>query len=274
MTACPSCGRDAAQSIAAEPLCPTCLLLLGLEAGHQDTADRDLAARFRLIAPIGRGPDATVYLAQPVRDPNRFVTLKLFEQPLDVGCFIRQVGELAAKIGACERTSSLTLPQAGATSTSRAFVSARYVTGIPAATFFRAKAGDTTARLRVTTELCRLVSDIHDADIVHGAIKASNIIVAAGIGGPTPVLLDTGLRPALDAAQIASPGRLSARLGRVAVGRRSDIGALRRLVIELLTADRQLAELRTEILALGRREYATAAELADDTDDIASRTTS
>ena len=58
------------------------------------------------------------------------------------------------------------------------------------------------------------------------------------------------------------------------MGRRSDIGALLRLVTDLLAADRKLAELRTDIVALGRREYATAAELADETDDIVSRTTS
>ena len=275
MTTCSSCGRDAIPSLAEHPLCPTCLLLLGLEAGHEHTTDRDIAARFRLIAPIGRGPDGTVYLAQPVRDPHRFVTLKLFEPPLDVGCFIRHVGELAARISACERTASLTIPQAGATSTSRAYVAARYVTGTPAATYFQVSARKTTDRLRMVAQLCRLVSDIHDSEIVHGAIKASNIIVAAGPQGATPILLDTGLRPALDTARLCSPGQLSARLAaRRAIDRRGDIHALRRFVLNMLATARTCDELATASLTLERREYATAAELADHLDDIANRTTS
>jgi hypothetical protein len=68
---------------------------------------------------------------------------------------------------------------------------------------------------------------------------------------------------------------LSARLAaRPAIDRCGDIRALRRFALNMVATNQPCDELVTAILALERREYATAAELAEHVDDIANRTTS
>jgi serine/threonine protein kinase len=268
MKKCPSCGAISISS-ATGNLCPACLLRLGLETTGDESADREIAGRFRLLAPIGRGPHATVYLAQTGQAPRGFITVKLVHQPLDVDHFIAQVRELAARIMSCARVASLTFPEAGAIDDSHAFVVARYVPGMPADSYFRSESGQRADRLSVIAGLCRLVSDIHRSGIVHGAIKSSNVIVTSGPDGPAPVLLDAGLGPAIESSR---PGSTSIeRDSRHMPDRRNDIASLRRLTADLFASHRALRGWQESIAALGEREYETASDLAEDAAALASR---
>jgi hypothetical protein len=58
------------------------------------------------------------------------------------------------------------------------------------------------------------------------------------------------------------------------IDRHGDIRALRRFALNMVATNQPCDELVTAILALERREYSTAAELAEHVDDIANRTTS
>ena len=269
MKTCPSCGRERILSSNGH-LCPACLLQLGLDAARNEPAHSQVAGRFRLVAPIGRGPRATVYLAQAGHAHRGFVTVKLFHERLDVDRFVAHVHELAARIGSSPRVASLTIPEAGPIDESHAFVVARYVPGMPASAYFRGEAGERADRLSVIANLCRLVSDMHRSGIVHGAIKSANVIVTGSPEGPAPVLLDAGLGQALE----------SSRAHRTSTGlepaprlsdRRSDIAALRRLAADLFASHRALKQWRESILALGEREYDTASDLAEDAAALASR---
>ena len=140
MKKCPSCGG--VRILAADgDLCPACLLQLGLDAARNEPGHSHVAGRFRLVAPIGRGPRATVYLAQAGHAQRGFVTVKLFHERLDVDRFVAHVRELAARIGSSPRVASLTIPEAGPIDESHAFVVARYVPGMPASAYIPWRGG-------------------------------------------------------------------------------------------------------------------------------------
>jgi len=42
------------------------------------------------------------------------------------------------------------------------------------------------------------VADLHEREIVHGSLRATNVIVLESANGPMPLLLDTGIVPAIE----------------------------------------------------------------------------
>ena len=270
MTVCASCGGEAVSSLADRSLCPACLLRLGLDTA--DSAYHDSLAQFRLIAPVGRGPHATVYLAEVPMGQPRFITVKLFHQPLDAPRFIAHVRELAARLQTSAVASSLTILDASSVNGSMVFVIARYVPGTSIDAYCRSSAGRHSGRMSLVARLCRLVSDMHHSNIVHGSIKASNVIVTPGKHGPVPVLLDAGLGLAMESARSTARTTWNSPPPAPSMpDRRDDLVALRRLVVDLLNRD-DLADARGSIQALMTRSYESASELAADAAALADRT--
>ena len=269
MAICSRCGPDAVSSAGEAGLCPACLLRLGLDTAEDDDAF-DLADGLRVLAPIGRGPGATVYLAKATRGDRRFVTIKLFEAPVHVSRFTARVRDLITRIETCEAAPNLTVLDAGILEPSRGYVVARYVSGMPIDAYVKGPARRRADALPLLARVCRLISQLHAAGIVHGAIKAPNIIVSADPEGAEPMLLDAGLRNAFESslAGFGSPPHTP----RVrAPDRRSDLAGLRALAADLV-ADRHPAESASELIqALARREFETASELAEEAAALASR---
>lgn len=272
MSTCSRCGADAGSGSKASALCPACLLRLGLEAADS-AAGLDVTG-LRVIAPVGRGPDATVYLAQAMRGERRLVTVKLYNERVDAPRFVSRVRDLAFRIQACDAAASLTILDAGSLETSRVFVVARYVPGTSLDAYFRATARRRHDALSLVARVCGLVSRIHRAGIVHGGIKPSNVIVTPAPEGPEPMLLDAGLRSALEFSRRAGLLPDSQDPARPGADYRTDIAGLRALATDLF-AYRPVADDAAELMeTLARREFETASELAEEAAALASRASS
>lgn len=268
MTVCSHCGAETVAGSEPSTPCPACLLRLGLDS--DGPVGLDIGADFRLLAPIGRGPEATVYLARTRGDEPRFVTVKLFDRPVDASRFLARVRELVTRIESCAAAPNVTLLNAGVFETSRVFVVARFVPGTAVGTYLGNVARREQDALRLFAHLCRLVSDLHHSGIIHGAIKPSNVIVVPSPRGPEPVLLDTGLSVALAASRV---GLTSISRGpRLRLSdRRSDIAGLRKIAAELFASGRAPDGGAELIQILARGEFETASELAQEAAALASR---
>lgn len=250
-------------------VCPACLLRLGLDAA-QHHGPLDLAGSLRILAPIGRGPDATVYLANSSRGDRGFVTVKLFEPPVHAVRFTARVRELITRIETCEAAANLTILDAGTLEPSCGYVVARYVPGMSIDTYFKERDRRRVDALLLLARVCRLVSQLHAAGIIHGAIKASNIIVAAVPEGAEPMLLDAGVRNAFESSLAGFASTARAPQLR-APDRRGDIAGLRALAAHVFTGRREAGGAPELIQALARREFETASEMAEEAAALARR---
>jgi serine/threonine protein kinase len=248
--------------------CPACLLRLGLDSDSPDGLD--IGADLRLLAPIGRGPHATVYLARTRDVEPSFVTIKLFDAPVDASRFVARVRDLVTRVEGCAAAQNVTILGAGIAETSRAFVVARYVPGTAVGAYCQQVGRREQDALRLFARLCRLVSQLHHAGIVHGAIKPSNVIIVPAPGGAQPVLLDAGLRVALESSRVGFTS--IARDPRLVLpDRRSDIAALRKLAVDLFASRRGPGEGGGLLRALATHEFETASKLAEEADALAGR---
>lgn len=262
MTTCSRCGADNPSGAGASILCPACLLRLGLDA-PEGLEELDVMAGFRVLAPIGCGPEATVYLARTRDDDAGLVTVKLFDSPVDPSRFVARVRELVTRMEGCAAAPHLTIPNAGIVDASHVFVAARYVPGTALGAYCRDVARREQDALLLFAHLCRLVAQLHRAGIVHAAIKPSNVIVVPAAKRAEPVLLDTGVRAALDASRVGFASMSRGAVLRMP-DRRGDLAGLRKLAADLF-AGRRGSEHGPELIqALARREFETASELAEE----------
>jgi len=256
MSRCISCGRELSTRLGG--LCAACLLRSALEA---DVAPGLKSPKARVIAPIGRGPHATVYLAQGPKGHQDLMTLKVFEEQLDSSTFIAHIEALIRKLRTFPAAASVTIVEGGQTENGTVWVLARYVPGASIDAFCRLSGSGNFDRRTLVARLCLLVSEMHRVDIVHGSIKPSNVIVTAGSDGPEVVLLDTGLQLALETARSIADAGTQERDD--VPNRRRDLLALHALVVDLLGGG-DLGAAPESIRALARRRYASASELAED----------
>ena len=272
MSTCSRCGSETVPGSTASMLCPACLLRLGLE-GRDSPAGLDMTG-LRVIAPVGRGPDAMVYLGQLAGGEPPLVTLKLYDQPLDAPRFITRVQGLVEQLQSCEVAPALTILDAGSVGPTRAFAVSRYVPGVTVDAYFRGVGRRRRDALSLLARVSRLVSQLHRAGIAHGAIKSSNVVVTQTAAGAEPVLLDAGLRFALESSRLARSRSASQVSTRPESDRRSDIAGLRMLAADVF-ASRGGPDDATELIqALARREFESASDLADQAAALASRASS
>ena len=240
---------------------------------------------FRLIAPLGQGGMASVFLGEREDvDFHQRVAVKLLRRgpysELQQQLFRRERQTLAA----LAHPAIARLIDGGVTDAGVPYLVMDHVDGLPITRHADVRALDTTARLRLLCEVCRAVEAAHRQLVVHCDLKPSNILVTAE---GAPRLLDFGVARLLDAAGdnegaaaigltpgYAAPEQYTG----AAVTTATDVYALGVLMQELLSGERPgdaapaSSTLKGDLGAIlakatatdPARRYASAGELADD----------
>ena len=190
-----ACGAQIAFGQTGAQLCPGCLLRIALEP-HLITASIDQGPT-RLVGPVGRGPHGTVYLAARPDDDPQIVTIKVIEVETDARLFCERVTSTAAVLDSLRHSAIAELLQVGILADGHAYVMGTYVPG-PCLRDYIDRRADVAARARLAGRLCSTIADLHERRIVHGSVKTTNIIVIESNDGPMPVMLDTGIVPAIE----------------------------------------------------------------------------
>lgn len=230
------CECGGARLTAHSNLCVACLPRLALAPAVVESHE-GMALEAERLGPIGQGPNGIVYLARLPGDPTRFVTLKVIERPVDATTFVRLMREIITGLASGAVRGVSRLLDADVMPGGDAVVCAEYAAGRQIDHFFRT-AVTARARLGTLAGLCEQVAGLHEAEIVHGAIKVQNVIVAERPGGAVATLLDTGIAPALDASCGAGLATHAARDATVfQTGKDRDIRDLQRLVLDGLPGE-------------------------------------
>ena len=240
---------------------------------------------FRLIAPLGQGGMASVFLGEREDvDFHQRVAVKLLRRgpysELQQQLFRRERQTLAA----LAHPAIARLIDGGVTDAGVPYLVMDHVDGLPITRHADVRALDVTARLRLLCEVCRAVEAAHRQLVVHCDLKPSNILVTAE---GAPRLLDFGVARLLDAAGdnegatatgltpgYAAPEQYTG----AAVTTATDVYALGVLMQELLSGERPNEAMPAPptlkgdlgaILAKATdvdpaRRYASAGDLADD----------
>ena len=269
MKPCAHCGADIGSTRWEEEACPACLLRIGLEPAAP-AADLVIESEaYRVLGPIGRGPNGTVYLGCRVRQPQRFVTVKVIEQPVDVEIFLPLMHDLLDRLPVSARMRGAgRLIETIVTNEGRACVCAEYAAGVAADQYFAAS-GPSRERLEVLVDICERVAELHRCRLAHGSIKAHNVIIVASSNGCMPALLDMGMRPTIEASWISRRAgrRDSDRPGEVfgEHNRRADVDDLRDLISSLLKCRTDIASVCDNIWPDARgANWQTAEDVATD----------
>ncbi|HLQ37599.1 MAG TPA: protein kinase [Planctomycetota bacterium] len=196
---------------------------------------------YRLLEPLGRGGQGSVWLADD-RRLGRRVAIKILDHlPTDAAALarFRREAAMAARLDHPGICSVFDIGSADGA----AFIAMRYVPGPTLAQARRDGRGAGVDWLAVIEQSACALHALHAAGIVHRDLKPSNIVLAAG---DQPVLLDFGLAQDIaDDAMLTrtgtvlgtpaylAPERLSPSFG--PVDARSDIWSLAATGFELIT---------------------------------------
>jgi serine/threonine protein kinase len=201
MHTCRACGAELARDHSAEPICPACLLRLGIDQDDLDEGGAGTAS-IRVIGPLGRGPHGTVYLGSRAPGAPRFVTIKVVDARLETDRFAVQIEALTIRLRDAAVQGVVPILESGLTAGGKPYVVSSFVIGSSLEPYV-ARTRRNADRLRaVADRLSALVSGLHRSGVVHGSIKSSNVIVTDSPQGPVPVLLDTGVVPAIESARV------------------------------------------------------------------------
>ena len=161
--------------------------------------------RYRLIARLGTGPAATVYLATAARgapavsrvlpgqprspEPGSLLAVKVFRHEVAADAEAR--GRLAAGVkaaGGAAGPGAAGIVSADAES-GTPWIASALVPG-PSLAAIVAETGPLAARpaLWLATGLARALRDLHDAGVTHGSLRPSNVLLAPS----GPVVTDAG----------------------------------------------------------------------------------
>jgi serine/threonine protein kinase len=284
MGACPHCG--AARALGGDtPLCPVCLLQLGLAEPSVPNAARgkdDRLESFRIVALLGQGPAGRVYFAESAA--GCYASVKVVDTAGDRGRLIERIRRTASTLSALDGLSAARILQVGSTAEGRLFMVSNYASGVPITDACERLALSLDARVGVLIDLCVDLADAHDRGVAHGAIKPANVLLNTAAGRPAPTLLDLGSAAAMadacgpdllrrwpaDTRCYIAPERLAPWR---AVMPSSDVYALGVLLARLAAGDaRARASLSRELARIIDRachanpalRYSTAADLAAD----------
>lgn len=235
----------AAHATADDIAAPTGELLAAALGAHVQTlAPGTEIGIYRLVAPLGQGGMATVWVAEQLQGVHRRVALKLphpgIEAPAAMAERFERERDLLAGL---EHPHIARLYDAGVSATGQPFLAMELIDGQPIT--LHAAALPLRRRLVLFLQVLSAVSFAHGRLVIHRDLKPGNILVTAA--GQVK-LLDFGIArllgeaegaPGASASQALTPDCASPeQLAGAALGAASDVYALGVVLYELLAGQR------------------------------------
>ena len=189
------CGAEIHTDVPGSGPCPACLLRLALKPW---AATSEIEESTRLLGPIGRGPHGTVYQGVRPEDDPQLVTVKVIDAPTNVVRFCEGLTMTGSALDSLRHPAVAAILNVGVTGDGHAFVVAPYLPSLSLRSYINGRPTDVASRAKFAGRLCSAVADLHDAGVVHGSLKPTNVIVLGSTDGPRPILLDTGTVTAIE----------------------------------------------------------------------------
>jgi eukaryotic-like serine/threonine-protein kinase len=177
---CVQCRRPQTAAGAGEGLCPYCLLEAGL--GHD----------YAFVNVLGQGPHGTVYLAEQ-QPSGSLVALKVLagDTAADILSRLNRQAPILAAMAHPNAARTLDLAASGDPAP---YIATEYVRGSPITSYCERWQLPRAGRLQLLALVAALVRSAHDAGVIHGGIKPSNILVSGRAAAPSVKVTDFGLR--------------------------------------------------------------------------------
>jgi len=178
---CPHCGHGLSNAAGLAGLCAHCLLQAG--CGHDYT----------VVSVLGQGDLGTVYLAEQAPS-GRLVALKVLTAGAVADAIVSRVRRQAPLLNALAHPCVATILDIGVNEQQQPFLAGEYVRGAPITRHCARAHASVSDRVALLATVGGLLGAAHARGVVHGGIKASNILVARRAAGPAVTVTDFGMR--------------------------------------------------------------------------------
>jgi eukaryotic-like serine/threonine-protein kinase len=204
---------------------------------------------YKLLAVLGDGGMGVVYLAEQVRPVRRRVALKVLKLGMDTEQVVARFESERQALAVMDHPNIARVLDTGVTARGRPYFAMEVVRGTTITDYADTHRLDTAERLRLFIDVCHAVQHAHHKGVIHRDLKPTNVMVAAGEGGPLVKIIDFGIAKAVGVGltehtlvtrigqMIGTPEYMSpeqAEMSGLDVDTRTDIYSLGVLLYELI----------------------------------------
>jgi len=208
-----------------------------------------VAARYKVLEPIGEGGMGTVWLAQQTEPVRRKVALKLIKPGMDTKEVVARFSAERQALALMDHPNISKVLDGGVTDQGRPFFVMELVRGTPITEYCDRARLAVRDRLGLFVQVCQAVQHAHQKGVIHRDVKPSNVLVTEQDGKPVAKVIDFGVAKAVGQQLTANtvytrlmqlvgtPLYMSpeqAQLSAVDVDTRADIYSLGVILYELL----------------------------------------
>ncbi|HEY3817463.1 MAG TPA: serine/threonine-protein kinase [Polyangiaceae bacterium] len=256
MKLCPRCSESFADDAS---FCP--FDASELARSSDPLIGRTLAARYRLVRPLGRGGMALVYLAKHVMI-DRLSAIKVLRRDLAMSAshrerFLRE----ARAVNRINHPNIVEITDLGE-SDGLVFLVMEYVEGESLIAALRRGRFPWPRAARVATQIASALARAHDVGIIHRDLKPENVLLGSRAGEELVKLTDFGIAKILDAPALTfseqrfgTPGYIAPEYAEGApAAAQGDLYALGVVLYEMLTGAMPFDARGAELLVAPLRE--------------------
>jgi serine/threonine protein kinase len=178
---CPHCGHGLSHGAASAGLCAHCLLKAG--CGHD----------YSVVSVLGQGEHGPVYLAEQAPS-GRLVALKIFAAGDVADAIVSRVRRQALLLEALAHPCTARMLDIGVNEQQQPYLAGEYVRGAPITRYCERAHASVSDRVVLLANVAAFLGAAHAHGVVHGGIKASNILVSRRAAGPAITVTDFGIR--------------------------------------------------------------------------------